>query len=124
MKKTDYVICIFVVMVLAILVLNECIAIPCFFNKVTGFYCPGCGITRAIRSLLKGDLYSSFRNNLLLYTVFPILFILEIMNIKLKKSKEFKKMYNVMIVCLLIFTITFGVLRNFPTFSEIAPIDG
>lgn len=33
---------------------------PCLFHLLTGFYCPGCGGTRAIRLLLKGELIKSF----------------------------------------------------------------
>ena len=32
---------------------------PCLFHFFTGFYCPGCGGTRAVRLLLKGDLAGS-----------------------------------------------------------------
>ena len=34
---------------------------PCLFHFFTGFYCPGCGGTRAVRLLLKGDLAGSFQ---------------------------------------------------------------
>ncbi len=34
---------------------------PCLFHFLIGFYCPGCGGTRAIRLLLNGDLAGSFR---------------------------------------------------------------
>ena len=33
---------------------------PCLFHKWTGFYCPGCGGTRAIRELLQGHVMNSF----------------------------------------------------------------
>ena len=33
---------------------------PCVFHMVTGFYCPGCGGTRAVAALLKGQLWRSF----------------------------------------------------------------
>lgn len=33
---------------------------PCMFLKLTGFYCPGCGGTRAILALTKGRLLTSF----------------------------------------------------------------
>ncbi len=29
---------------------------PCFFHEITGYYCPGCGGTRAILALLRGSL--------------------------------------------------------------------
>lgn len=32
---------------------------PCLFHLMTGYYCPGCGGTRAVRALLAGDLFSS-----------------------------------------------------------------
>lgn len=33
---------------------------PCMFYAVTGIYCPGCGGTRAVISLLKGQVVRSF----------------------------------------------------------------
>lgn len=30
--------------------------IPCFFSRVVGFYCPGCGGTRAVEALFHGRL--------------------------------------------------------------------
>lgn len=34
---------------------------PCMLHVLTGFYCPGCGGTRAVIALFRGDLLSSFR---------------------------------------------------------------
>ena len=33
---------------------------PCFFHELTGYYCPGCGGSRALMFLLRGDLIHSF----------------------------------------------------------------
>ena len=35
----------------------------CFFRKLTGLYCPGCGSTRALRRLLCADFIGAFRYN-------------------------------------------------------------
>ena len=32
----------------------------CAFREVTGLYCPGCGMTRAVKALLEGQLWRSF----------------------------------------------------------------
>src|SRR5690606_39963391 len=45
------------------------LGIPCPFYKVTGHYCPGCGITRAISALLERDFKSAWHNNILLFIV-------------------------------------------------------
>ncbi|ADL03247.1 DUF2752 domain-containing protein [Lacrimispora saccharolytica] len=47
------------------------LGLPCLFHSLTGLYCPGCGGTRAVRSLLQGDLRMSFQYHpLVLYACF------------------------------------------------------
>lgn len=36
------------------------VTFPCIFNKLTGYYCPGCGGTRAVRYFLTGHWIKSF----------------------------------------------------------------
>lgn len=36
---------------------------PCMFHALTGYYCPGCGGTRAVRALLHVQLLESFRHH-------------------------------------------------------------
>ena len=44
---------------------------PCIFQLLTGFYCPGCGGTRAVVSLLSGKLLASLAlHPLVIYTAF------------------------------------------------------
>ena len=44
---------------------------PCVFQELTGLYCPGCGGTRALKALLKGDVITSILYHpLILYVVF------------------------------------------------------
>lgn len=68
-----------------------------FFSK-TGLYCPGCGGTRAVKSLLRGDFIRSF-----LYHPFvpycAIMYIVFMLYEFLKKHfKLFKKVFPVEIV--------------------------
>lgn len=47
---------------------------PCLFHFLTGFYCPGCGGTRAVRLLLEGNLAGSFcYHPFVLYMVLAVL---------------------------------------------------
>lgn len=43
----------------------------CPFYTMFHLYCPGCGNTRSVIALLKGDLFSSLR-----YNIFPIIIII------------------------------------------------
>lgn len=44
-------------------VLGGLFRMPCLFHALTGFYCPGCGGTRAIKYLCQGHLLLSLRYN-------------------------------------------------------------
>lgn len=35
--------------------------VPCLFHLLTGYYCPGCGGTRAVRYLLRGEIWKSIQ---------------------------------------------------------------
>ena len=51
------------------------IVIPCVFYELTGLYCPGCGVTRMIFSLLKLDFYQAFRYNILVFLFIPFILV-------------------------------------------------
>lgn len=43
---------------------------PCAFHRITGWYCPGCGGTRAVFALCRGEIVRSFKfHPLVLYSV-------------------------------------------------------
>ena len=43
--------------------------LPCPFRTLTGWWCPGCGLTRATHHLLRGDLTQALRYNLFVVLV-------------------------------------------------------
>ncbi len=47
--------------------------IPCPFNYLTGYHCPGCGSQRAIHQLLHFNLISAFRLNPLMVLSLPLI---------------------------------------------------
>lgn len=92
----------------------------CPFHKITNLYCPGCGITRMLLNILKGNFYQAFRYNPLLFTLTP-LFIFLIINHFLKYKIINKKKQEIIYIILIITLITFGILRNIPLFSYLKP---
>ena len=45
----------------------------CIFLSLTGYYCPGCGITRALHALVHGDLGRAFAMNPLALIIIPLI---------------------------------------------------
>ena len=93
-------------------------SIPCVFHEITGFYCPGCGVTRMLFSLLKLDFYQAFRYNPLLFILLILFLMCKIIELVKKRKIVFsEKVYYVIIVILLIY----GVVRNIPIFGFLEP---
>ena len=121
MKIRDIIVLIVIFLIYTVLIISFDIGIPCVFYEITGLYCPGCGITRLCLSLFEGDIYQAFRYNPIIFINLPILFILFVLNIFLKNNKNIKKITDVIIIFLATITIIFGVIRNIPIFSFLAP---
>ena len=92
--------------------------IPCLFHEIINLYCPGCGITRMFLALFKLDFYQAFRYNPLVF----ILLILSIVYFLVKKIGKLNfKLPNYVYYYLLFIVIIYGILRNIPLFSFLAP---
>lgn len=101
-----------------ILVKKLGVGIPCFFKKITGFYCPGCGITRMFISLLSFDFYQAFRYNQLVFIYLIGYLIFKVVSLKINI-----KVSNYFLYTLLVITIMFGVLRNIALFDYLRPTE-
>ena len=118
---------IIIIMLIFFLYLNKNYGfyIPCLFHKLTNLYCPGCGITRSIVSLLKGNISEAFKYNQLVFILLPFLTIYFIYKIYLyltnSQDKIIKKIPNITWIILLIITILFGILRNIKYFPFLRP---
>ena len=115
-NKTNFLVLIIIGILLIILMFKYNIGIPCIFHEITGLYCPGCGATRAIASLLKLDFYQALRYNLIIIISIP-LFIVYL----LYKRKD--EIPNIILYLYLCTIVIFGILRNISYFSFLAPIE-
>lgn len=99
-------------------------AIPCVFHKITGWFCPGCGVTRMLFALLRFDFATAFRSNALLFLLLPFGIYLGIdYIIKLYQNKPpvYRKIPDKYWIALLIVTLLYGILRNLALFDFLAP---
>ena len=101
------------------------IGISCIFNKITGPYCPGCGMTRAVFSLLKLDFYQAFRYNMFSILLLPVLILCFFGAIYgwLFNKPNFiaNKIPQAFWIVMVILMLLYGAIRNFPMFSYFAP---
>lgn len=94
----------------------------CITYQLMHIYCPGCGGTRMVMSLVNGDIYQAFRYNSLLFIIIPCLLIIYIYEcIHLVLSGEASKNIEKILIVIAIALIAYGILRNFKYFELLAP---
>ena len=105
---------------------GEGAGIPCMFHQITGFYCSGCGASRALRSVLHLDFYQALRYNAIFTLALPFLIIyggaLAVSYIRFGKDKISGKVSMKIVWVLIAAAIIYGILRNIPAFSFLAPV--
>ena len=105
---------------------GEGAGIPCMFHKITGFYCSGCGASRALRSVLHLDFYQALRYNAIFTVCLPLLAAyfgeLLLSYIRFGKDKISEKIPMKLVWIFIAVAILYGVLRNIPMFSFLAPV--
>ncbi|HEY1139848.1 MAG TPA: DUF2752 domain-containing protein [Lysobacter sp.] len=94
----------------------------CLFHDLTGWYCPGCGITRALHALVHFDLVRAFAMNALLVVCLPLLAVMALQGLTrhaLLPAAVSRVAFNgrVWIGALLVF----GIARNLPALEFLAP---
>ena len=95
----------------------------CPFLAVTGLFCPGCGALRATHALAHGDLGAALGRNVL--AVLGVVPLVVVWVLWLRRSwtggRRTTAAPAALIWLLLGTVVAFGVLRNVPAFSWLAP---
>lgn len=102
------------------------IAIPCLFHQVTGWYCPGCGVTRMLLALLQFNFVQAFYANPLLLMLLPDAALLGLnylyaLSLNQRHRAWFYRVPNWVWLGLIVLMLSFGMLRNLPALSFLAP---
>lgn len=91
------------------------LAIPCIFRKITGFLCPGCGITRAILAAVKLDFAKAFAYNQFMFIALPALAYIIVKNDYVfvrYGNRKLSRFDNILIFICIAGAVMFAVLRN------------
>lgn len=96
----------------------------CPLYSLTGFFCTGCGATRALHALLHGDLLRAISMNVLLVIALPVLPLMllhEMNSIPSMRAGRIRWLLDARGWATLV--LGFGVLRNLPwmPFAWLAP---
>ena len=99
-------------------------AIPCPIHFVTKLHCPGCGISRMFISLFNFDFAQAFKYNACILVTLPLILIL-VISVIIRYIKHgtqtLTKWQSILVTILIIIFVLFGILRNIPYFSFLAP---
>ena len=123
-KKKAIIISILLVILILLAVLDifEVIGLPCVFHEYLHIWCPGCGSTRMIRSLLHFEFYQAFRYNPLIFILlFPFGGTILVEIVYFIKNRRLFNISNKIYIVLIIMIIIYTILRNIPYFSWLAP---
>ena len=91
------------------------LGIPCVFRLVTGYRCPGCGMTHAAMALIHGQPKTAFRENPLSLSVAPLLLLYGAYRAEVyirTARTDFRKWEIVFLGVLWVVVLLFWLLRN------------
>ena len=91
----------------------------CPLYAMTGFACPGCGLTRGFHALFYGDISTALHFNLLIpiwAVIMAVVFVSMLLYAVRGRGLSFSKLSPHLLWVFLVVLIIFGVLRNIPAY--------
>ena len=86
----------------------------CPFFSLTGWKCPGCGLQRAIHSILHLDFLQAMRHNLLFVVAMPVVLLYFVVGWQKERCQRLYRILNstIAISVLIAIVLAWWVLRN------------
>ena len=91
------------------------VGIPCVFRLITGYKCPGCGISHMFIKLFHLDFIGAFHENEFVFILLPIALLYGVYKSYMyiyKNDTRMRVLEVIVITLLLISAICFGIYRN------------
>ena len=89
--------------------------IPCIFRLITGWKCPGCGVSHMLVDLLRLDFAGAFAENPFAFVLLPFLLgygIYRAVRYIFYNDRSWKKWENTAAVTVVVIAVVFGIVRN------------
>ncbi len=90
------------------------VGIPCPVRLITGFQCPGCGISRMLMALIRLDFAEAFRYNPVVLLTLPIILFCVIRSDVgyIRTGRNSLDRYQPVWIAELVILLMFGIIRN------------
>jgi hypothetical protein len=96
-------------------VLYTGIGIPCIIKLITGYKCPGCGISRMCLALMKLNTKSAYNYNKVLFLLLPILmavFAFQLYRYIRYNDAKLTKVQTALLYIAVALLLIWGIIRN------------
>lgn len=91
----------------------------CPLYSITGFACPGCGLTRGFHALFHGDVSAAMHFNVLI-PVWAVIFVVSFLSLTLfavrGRGLPINKLSPNWLVVFMVVLLFFGIVRNIPAY--------
>lgn len=110
---------IFIVLIIGILygifVMKTGIGVPCIINLITGYKCPGCGVSRMCMALMRLDVDAAYNYNKVLFLLLPVLlavFSYQLYRYVRYDNTKLTKVQSAILYIAVALLVIWGIVRN------------
>lgn len=110
---------IFIVLIIGVLygifVMKTGIGVPCIINLITGYKCPGCGVSRMCMALMRLDVEAAYNYNKVLFLLLPVLlavFTYQLYRYVRYDNTKLTKVQSAILYIAVALLVIWGIVRN------------